>query len=109
MPALVPCADVKSGDFDGVVVVTDSTSKLTGSLQPLAAALDKFASVGERIMLTVETFIRIGTSNTSCFGQLCVGRTKDNVDSSNLYQIGTSKTSCFGQVCVGRTKDNVDS
>ena len=46
MPRIVTCSDLKSADFDGVVVVTDTTSKLTGDLQPLADVLNNYAKVG---------------------------------------------------------------
>ena len=45
MPKIVACSDLKSADFDGVVVVTEATSKLTGKLQPLATVLDDYAKV----------------------------------------------------------------
>ena len=45
MPRVVSCSDWKSAEFDGVVVVTDATSKLTGKLQPLAAVVNDYAKV----------------------------------------------------------------
>ena len=45
MPKIVPCSDLKSAEFDGVVVVTDAIKKLTGKLKPLAAVLDDYAKV----------------------------------------------------------------
>ncbi|KAK7456569.1 hypothetical protein BaRGS_00039323 [Batillaria attramentaria] len=45
MPQLVPCLDVRDPAYDGVVVVTDCTIKLTGNLQPLGTVLDKFAQI----------------------------------------------------------------
>ncbi|PVD31088.1 hypothetical protein C0Q70_10366 [Pomacea canaliculata] len=42
MPQLVPCLDVREKEYDGVVVVTDSPSKLTGSLKSLGEAIDNY-------------------------------------------------------------------
>lgn len=53
MPKIESISDFKSGDFDGVVVVTNSTSKLTGSLQPLASVLDKYSEIDKNFEKTV--------------------------------------------------------
>ncbi|KAL8602889.1 hypothetical protein ACOMHN_026849 [Nucella lapillus] len=48
---LVACGNVKSGDYDGVVVVTDKPEKLEGDqqLQPLARAVNNFAKINKNI------------------------------------------------------------
>ncbi|XP_041368476.1 putative aminopeptidase W07G4.4 [Gigantopelta aegis] len=44
-PALIPCLDVKDRQFDGVVVVTDSFSKLTDNLECLKKPLEEYAQI----------------------------------------------------------------
>ncbi|XP_033756916.1 putative aminopeptidase W07G4.4 [Pecten maximus] len=48
LPELIPCLDVKDTQFDGVVVVTDSVTKLSGvndNLECLKAPLEKYNQV----------------------------------------------------------------
>ncbi|KAJ8317580.1 hypothetical protein KUTeg_005484 [Tegillarca granosa] len=45
VPTLVPCLDVKDKQFDGVVVVTDKVSKLTGNLECLKSPLELYSKV----------------------------------------------------------------
>ena len=42
---LEPCLEVKSEGYDGVIIVTDSTEKLTGDLQCLAATLEDYKKI----------------------------------------------------------------
>ncbi|CAH1784087.1 unnamed protein product [Owenia fusiformis] len=42
---LLPCIDVNEGDYDGVVIVTDCSSKLTGNLQALQEPLEQYKQI----------------------------------------------------------------
>ncbi|XP_067658006.1 putative aminopeptidase W07G4.4 isoform X2 [Haliotis asinina] len=58
LPTLVPCLEVKDRQFDGVVVVTDSISKLTGNLECLKAPLENYGQVDsalEKDVVLVQT------------------------------------------------------
>ncbi|XP_046366263.2 putative aminopeptidase W07G4.4 isoform X1 [Haliotis rufescens] len=58
LQTLVPCLDVKDDQFDGVVVVTDSISKLTGNLECLKAPLENYGKVDsalEKDVVLVQT------------------------------------------------------
>ena len=45
LPKLVPCVKVADPQFDGVVIVTDSPSKLVGDLEGLRGVIEKYGEV----------------------------------------------------------------
>ncbi|KAK3094658.1 hypothetical protein FSP39_004605 [Pinctada imbricata] len=47
LPELRPCVNVKDAQYDGVVVVTDSVSKLVGDLECLKQPLQEYAKVDD--------------------------------------------------------------
>lgn len=47
LPKLLPCVKVKDPQYDGVVIVTDSPSKLVGDLEPLKDVIEKYGEIDE--------------------------------------------------------------
>ena len=45
LPKLIPCVKVADPQFDGVVIVTDSPSKLVGDLESLKGVIEKYGEI----------------------------------------------------------------